>query len=282
LTDYLTGCDYAFAPFPPAAALRASGIRFACRYLSYDPAKNLTTAEKSALLAEGVAIVLNWEQGSADMALGYNQGCDDATAADAQAVALGMASSPIYFSADFDADETQIAAAVEYMRGVNSVIGSRRSGVYGDYNVCAACVAAGVTTFTWGTPAWDGEPPAWVVDIYQYAINSKIAGANADFDAAYTNDFGQWPRPVVAPPDPPPVAVALRHVASGNYSLSAVAEAHATTFQALAQATRTSKEISAPNLARFNAYYDHTGAARTAMPKGLVYYSVTAFGGHVQ
>jgi hypothetical protein len=282
VTDYLTGVDYAFAPHPPAADLKACGVRFACRYLSFDAAKNLTAGEKTALLDQGIAIVLVWEQNAADMALGYNQGCSDAAAADALAVLLGMATAPIYFAADFDADAAQITAAVEFMRGVNEIVGSRRSGVYGDYNVCAACIAAGVATYSWGTPAWAGEPPAWVVDIFQYSINATIAGVEVDLNAAYTTDYGQWPRPVTPPPDPPDVAVTFRHVASGNYSLAAVAAAHATTFQALAQATRASKEINAGNLARFGAYYDHAGAARTAMPKGLVYYSVGAFGGNVQ
>jgi Rv2525c-like, glycoside hydrolase-like domain/Putative peptidoglycan binding domain len=192
--EYVDGCDYAWAPHPTPAELKAAGKVFVCRYLSGDPSKNIDSAELAALRAEGISVVLNWEMDAGAMARGAAQGTADAKTAQAQAAAIGASDAPIYFSADFGADVTQIAACISYMRAVNDVIGVGRSGVYGDYDVCQACKAAGVVSFVWGTAAWDGEPSSWVVDIFQSG-SGKIGGDSVDFDYAYGTDYGQWPRP---------------------------------------------------------------------------------------
>jgi hypothetical protein len=133
------------------------------------------------------------------MAFGRGTGVAEAEEAAALADNLGMSDAPIYFSADFDADSAQVDACIEYMSGVNSVLGGARSGVYGDYNVAHACRGADVAAFSWGTPAWAGEPASWIVDVYQYGSGS-ISSIGVDLDAAYGTDFGQWPRPVSPAP----------------------------------------------------------------------------------
>jgi Domain of unknown function (DUF1906)/Putative peptidoglycan binding domain len=199
------GCDYAWAPHPTIDALKAVGIKFVCRYLSTDVSKNISADEKGSLEAAGIAIVLNWEVAADAMALGRGQGVSDAAEAKTQAEALGMGNAPIYFSADFDANDAEISACVAYMEGVVSVIGLARAGVYGDQQVTTACKDAGVCTFTWGTPAWGGDPAGWHVNIYQYENDAQIGGVAVDLDAGYGTDWGQWPRPDEPTPTPGPV-----------------------------------------------------------------------------
>lgn len=204
------GCDYAWAPHPTMDALKAVDIKFVCRYLSTDVSKNISSLEVGSLRDAGIAIVLNWEVGAEAMASGRGQGVSDAAEAKTQAEALGMGNAPIYFSADFDADPSQIQACIAYMEGVVSVIGLDRAGVYGDQQVTTACKNADVCTFTWGTPAWAGDPAGWKVNIYQYENDAQIGGVDVDLDAGYGTDWGQWPRPDTPTPAPGPVWPTLR------------------------------------------------------------------------
>jgi Domain of unknown function (DUF1906) len=214
---FLFGCDYAWT-HPSVAALKAANVKFVCRYLSNDPTKNITASELSALRSAGILVVFNWEAGAEDMVLGFNEGVAEAKTSQAMVSALGAADAVIYFSADFNALGAQVADCVAYLRGVNSVIGKARTGVYGDYNVTQACMSAGVVSFTWGTPAWDGDPSSWMVNLYQYGSGS-IGNVTVDLDAAYGSDFGQWPRP--APPRPP--VGPFRHVTLNGQTLNGVA-----------------------------------------------------------
>lgn len=204
MSSYALGCDYAWKPHPTIGALRTAGITFVCRYLSRDPSKNLTGAELAALVGNGIHVVLNWEDGAQNMAGGHAQGILDAQDAADQRAALGMDDAPVYFSADFDAQAIgAVNACVDYMGAVNSVIGgSELSGDYGDFVVAQACLSAGVSHYTWGTPAWAGDPHGWNVNIYQYDNTATLGGVNVDLDAGYGVDYGQWPRPT---PGPPPV-----------------------------------------------------------------------------
>ena len=53
----LPGLDYAWSR-PSIAALKATGARFVCRYLSPDTTKNLTRGEAALLLSAGISIVV--------------------------------------------------------------------------------------------------------------------------------------------------------------------------------------------------------------------------------
>jgi hypothetical protein len=121
----IKGCDYAFDQ-PSTAALAAAGIGFACRYLSTDPAKNLTVAERDSLHAAGISIVLVWETTGTSALSGYNQGLSDAHAARTQATALGFpASLPIYYAVDFNATTGQMSDVLDYLHGAADAEGSK-------------------------------------------------------------------------------------------------------------------------------------------------------------
>src|SRR5258707_1065456 len=115
--DYITG--------PPIADMKAAGVAFVCRYLSFvndlTQVKLLTPSEAKVLGAAGIAIVSNYEWYANRPLEGFASGVQDAQIAEAEhANCGGPANRPIYFSADLDVDGSQVA---DYFRGVASVLG---------------------------------------------------------------------------------------------------------------------------------------------------------------
>ena len=194
----MKGLDYAWSHVPPWA-VKAAGFGFAARYLSHDPSKNLSKAEASALLADGVAIVVVWEDTAQGALRGHAGGVADALAADLQARACGLPGAFIYFAADWDVAPAQQAAVDAYLDGCATVIGRARTGLYGGFWPCSRARLAGKASKFWGTVAWSGGNWAggWVPDVMQGAQVS-VGGVSVDLDTGGTDraDFGQWPRPV--------------------------------------------------------------------------------------
>ena len=193
------GLDYAWT-HPAPAAIKAAGLGFAARYLSRDASKALSAAEVRALRAEGLSIVVVWEDTAAAALGGYTKGAADATEANRQAIACGLAGIPIYFAADWDATPAQQGAINAYLDGAASVIGRDRTGLYGGYWPLSRARAAGKATRFWGTLAWSGsnwQTCGWQPDIMQGATAS-VGGVSVDLDTSLSADFGQWPRPVTA------------------------------------------------------------------------------------
>lgn len=184
------GVDYSIAR-PGGAAIKGSGYAFVARYLSSYPEKNLSAVELSDLRANGLAIVLVWED-TANRALdGYGAGLQDAYIAQAQADLLGAPSSaPIYFAVDFAASAGQQGAIDDYLRGAASVLGLERVGVYGSYYVVKRSFDNGTATFGWQAVAWsDGwlEPRAHI-----YQNGGLDFNGGADIDVAMQDYIGQW------------------------------------------------------------------------------------------
>lgn len=203
LTVVARGLDYAWAAVPPSPLkLEAAGAHFILRYLSSDPSKNLTLAEKNAALADGLHIGLVWEQAANRALSGYAAGVADAKAAQAELGPLGMASSVVYFAVDFDATPAQQAAINAYLNGAASVLGKSRTGVYGGYYVVSRALNAGVVKYAWQTFAWSGGQWDARAQLRQVTNGVTVAGQSCDWDNAVAADWGQWPRP--GSPTPPP------------------------------------------------------------------------------
>jgi Domain of unknown function (DUF1906) len=193
------GVDYSFAR-PSPSSIRAAGFTFVARYLSNEPAKNLSASEASELEAAGLTIVCNWEDSATNALSGYSQGVADARTAAAQALSVGQpATRPIYFSVDFDANSSQIGTIESYFEGVASVIGLSRTGVYGGYYVVNSLFNAGKVQWGWQTYAWSYG--SWDSRAQFRQIENGIDGDQEDEDEAVVGDFGQWP---IAPPPPAP------------------------------------------------------------------------------
>jgi len=174
--------------------MKAAGVTFVCRYLSYvntlTQGKILTLGEAKTLSNAGIAIVSNYEWYGNRALEGFNSGVQDAQIASAQHLTCGGSSSrPIYFSVDVDVTGEQVAA---YFKGVASIIGKARTGAYGSYRVLKYLFDAGLITWGWQTYAWSygaWEPSA---HIQQYENGVQLAGASVDYDRSTVSDFGQW------------------------------------------------------------------------------------------
>jgi hypothetical protein len=204
----------------PADQVAAAGYAGALVYVSelrpgatFD-FKPVTREYADALRALGLHVVSCYQYGKpgwptpSDFTRGYDGGVSDAqTALRLHAAAGGPDSAPIFFSIDEDIDlDTWKSVAVKWLRGINSVLGVQRTGVYGHAEVCGWAIADGVigqsTTpgyrWAWQTRAWsDGErEPAAV--LYQRVIVTasdpgiSLGGTHVDEDDILAADFGQW------------------------------------------------------------------------------------------
>jgi hypothetical protein len=177
-------------------------------------AKPLTREYADALRAAGLQIVSNFQYGKpgwpdpADFTRGRDGGVADAqTALRLHAAAGGPNSAPIFFSVDDDIDlNTWNSSAVNWFRGINSVMGVGRTGIYGHFNACGWAIRDGVIgssstpghQWAWQTKAWShGEREPTAV-LYQSVVNTPsspgplLGGINVDVDDVLAPDFGQW------------------------------------------------------------------------------------------
>jgi len=189
----IEGVDYSWGR-PAPADLTAAGKWFACRYLSYsDTGKNLTAEEADELIAEGIAVVSNWEWDWGDALGGYTAGVEYATEAKRQHEQCGgPPEAPIYFSVDFDMGMSDEATVGQYFAGIASILPMERIGIYGGYDTIVSAVDHGWARWLWQTYAWSyGQ---WHPDahIRQYQNGVIVAGAEVDLNQATTEKYGQW------------------------------------------------------------------------------------------
>jgi Domain of unknown function (DUF1906) len=204
----------------PADQIKSAGYDGAVVYVSESrPGANfdfkpVTRGYADALRAAGLATVSNYQYGKpgwptpSDYTRGYDGGVADAqTALQLHVAAGGPDSAPIFFSIDEDIDlNTWKSIAVEWFRGINSVLGVDRTGIYGHSRACAWAIGDGVigrsTTaghrWAWQTSAWShGEREPTAV-LYQFVVNSPaspgplLGGVHVDVDEVLATDFGQW------------------------------------------------------------------------------------------
>lgn len=189
--DYVTG--------PPIDVLKSAKIQnekvaFVCRYLSFvnelTKVKLLSANEAKALNQAGIAVVSNYEWYANRALEGFASGVQDAQIAASQhADCGGPADKPIYFSVDCDCDGSQ---TVEYFKGVASVIGLSRTGVYGSYRVVKYLLDNGLVKWAWQTYAWSGGQWDPRAHIRQYQNGVNLAGHEVDYNESMHSDFGQW------------------------------------------------------------------------------------------
>src|SRR5437899_11347243 len=184
--DYVTG--------PPIADMKAAGVTFVCRYLSFvnylTQVKLLTPGEAKALSDAGISIVSNYEWYANRALEGAASGVQDAQIAASQHAACGGPSNrPIYFSVDVDVNGEQ---TTDYFKGIASVIGMARTGASGSYRVLQYLFNAGLIAWGWQTYAWSYG--AWFpgAHIQQYQNGVSMSGHSVDYNRSIKSDFGQW------------------------------------------------------------------------------------------
>jgi hypothetical protein len=176
--------------------------------------KPVTREYADALRANGLHVVSCYQYGKpgwptpSDFTRGYDGGVADArTALRLHAAAGGPDSAPIFFSIDEDIDaDTWKSVAVQWLRGINSVLGVERTGVYGHAGVCAWAIADNAighsTTagyrWAWQTRAWSNGEREPAAVLYQRVIVTasdpgiSLGGTHVDEDDILAADFGQW------------------------------------------------------------------------------------------
>ncbi|MEO3756840.1 DUF1906 domain-containing protein [Mycobacterium sp. B14F4] len=204
----------------PADQIRSAGYDGALVYVSelrpgadFD-FKPVTREYADALRAEGLHVVSCYQYGKpgwptpSDYTRGYDGGVADAqTALALHAAAGGPESAPIFFSIDEDIDlETWKSVASQWLRGINSVLGVHRTGVYGHNRTCAWAIDDGVIGqssteghwWAWQTRAWSGGEREPRAVLYQAVVVSgsepgiAMGGTHVDSNDVLAADFGQW------------------------------------------------------------------------------------------
>jgi hypothetical protein len=211
--------DYAMRQIP-AADIRAAGYAGVINYVSLSRpgsnfgAKPITRPYAESLTAAGLVIVSNYQYGKpggtapSDFTRGYAGGVADAKAGwQLHTAAGGGQSAPIFFSIDDDISrETWNTLALQWFRGINSVLGVQRTGVYGGIDVCRWAAADGVIgnsstpghRWAWQTKAWSGSQVEPTAVLYQRIVATAsnpgplVGGTEVDVNDVLAGDCGQW------------------------------------------------------------------------------------------
>jgi len=178
-------------------------------------AKPIQRAFTNECRSIGLNIVSIWQfgkpgnaQAPSDWTTGFEGGQRMATEAQARHLqAGGPDHAPIFFAVDEDLSiDNWNRTAVEFFRGVNSVLGVQRTGVYGSSKVCSWAVEDGVIGrsrthgrfWAWQTRAWSGGELSPEAVLFQRVIDTPsnpgplIDGASVDVNDIWADDYGQW------------------------------------------------------------------------------------------
>lgn len=190
------GVDYSFAR-PDPKMLASRGVKFAGRYLwpSRFNSKGITRTEFDALTAAGIDVFFIYEEDGKELAGGWDAGVGVANKAQEEYLALGFpdvkTAPPIYFNVDYDAPASAMPAILDALRGVASVIGKNRTGLYAGIGPIKAAFDAGVITYGFQTYAWSGG--RWDARAQLQQWSNGQWGGSVDFTRAVKADFGQVP-----------------------------------------------------------------------------------------
>ncbi|MGB8402854.1 MAG: DUF1906 domain-containing protein, partial [Mycobacterium sp.] len=204
----------------PAQDIRAAGHAGVINYVSTSRpgssfgAKPITRPYAQSLAAAGLAIVSNYQYGKpggtapSDFTRGFAGGVADARTGWALHTAAGGGqSAPIFFTIDDDIDRnTWNTVALQWFRGINSVIGVQRTGIYGGINACQWAAGDGVignsTTagrvWAWQTRSWSRGQVFPAAVLYQRIVSTAsnpgpvVGGLEVDVSDALASDVGQW------------------------------------------------------------------------------------------
>jgi hypothetical protein len=240
--------DYASRQISPSA-IRDFGAEGVIGYVA-DPrvpslaAKPITADYAQRLRDAGLEVASNFQYGKpqapfqSDFRRKFAGGVADAErAAELHAAAGGGDDDPIYFSVDEEINVTDWNnTAADWFRGINSVIGTQRTGIYGGAGPCWWAVEDGLvgrsTTlgkfWLWQTKAWSNGARVDEAALYQRVVDTVsspgplIDGTRVDVSDTLAADWGQWSLDrsagVVVPPLPAIDITDYRPGAAGRYN----------------------------------------------------------------
>ncbi len=232
-----TAVDFAARLIDPVA-IKAAGHSGVIAYVSpprpgaeWMLAKPVTKDYTDQCRAAGIDVASVWQYGKpgnpsapSDWTTGYEGGRRMAQeAADRHRAAGGPDKAPIFFAVDEDINlDSWNVLAVHFFRGVNSILGVERTGIYGHARVCAWAAEDGVIGtapggkfWAWQTRAWSGALIGPEAVLYQRVIDTPSnPGPQIDGTAVDVNDilapvYGQWAH--FTQPTLPPEGPAVLH-----------------------------------------------------------------------
>ncbi|MCB0938160.1 MAG: DUF1906 domain-containing protein [Mycobacterium sp.] len=204
----------------PAEHIQAAGYAGVINYVSTSRpgssfgAKPITLPYAKSLNAAGLVIVSNYQYGKpggtapSDFTRGFAGGVADArTAWQLHTAAGGGKSAPIYFTIDDDINrDTWNNLALQWFRGINSVLGVQRTGIYGGIKPCQWAADDGVIgnsstpgrRWIWQTRSWSGGKIHPAAVLYQRVVSTAsnpgpvVGGIEVDVNDVLAPDVGQW------------------------------------------------------------------------------------------
>jgi hypothetical protein len=180
-----------------ASALKEAGLVAVCRYLGCKTekwSKTLTPSELQTIHKAGLSVVLIWESDPTYASyFNYAKGLSDAKQAVLEAEYLGAPKeTAIYFTVDFDAQTSNLAAIMDYFHGVRDSIDEYLVGAYGSFTVMNGLKeSAYAPDRYWQTYAWSGGS-VFAGNIFQYQNSVNVGGVTADRDKLNAAP-GAWP-----------------------------------------------------------------------------------------
>jgi hypothetical protein len=188
----------------PVSGHHAVGSTVALRYLGHSTGKVVTRSEHERYKANGISLVLVFEDSGRPDQSDYAGGKSHAEFALKQATdILGHPSRPACIRAAADYDPAGHPSLTDaYYDGWAAVLPRADCGPYGNDEMVAHQHARGFRTL-WQTYAWSGGRFFSSPDnsCYQYSNDHVVGGVGVDFNHVYGDDFGQWdyhPLPPVA------------------------------------------------------------------------------------
>lgn len=187
--------DYSFAR-PAPAAIAATGCRMVCRYISPNRAhkKNLTAAERDALLEADLSLLLVWENATTDPLKGASLGAVHGKLAGDFARDLGYpAEMPLIVAVDFDAQPAQFETILDYHVAFEANAGFA-IGTYGKAAIVSFLALRGVTVFGWQTVAWSHKVVSPQAHCLQHAtpVHPTVPPLGAVDDNTVLQAFAAW------------------------------------------------------------------------------------------
>lgn len=192
----MKGADWAYGR-PTGAALVNAGYGFVIRYLDYPGAsgKQLTVAEVADYRPAGLGIGTVFESWAERIFEGYPAGVADARQSLLSLAGLGMPTNNqvVFAACDVDVtDAAQLALVDDYLNGMASVLGKRRVGIYGEYDVIDHCWKAGTAAWYWQTTAWSGQRLHPKRHCFQSWPQSTVNGVVVDVNESVGDTGWLW------------------------------------------------------------------------------------------